>query len=128
MNYTKDITLFSNGKKLLFDKSLLEKRGIKFDNSKIEKILGEKKVSAIKTINGEIHCEGIFIASGNADSNDLAKMLGLDSKNGKLIVDESMRTSIPGIFAAGDCTPGIGQISTAVAKGAIAGITISKEV
>jgi thioredoxin reductase (NADPH) len=128
LNYTKDITLFSNGKKLDFDKKLLTSKGIKFEDSVIEKIIGSKKVEGIKTNNKKLNVDGIFIASGDADSNDLARMLGLLVKNNKIVVDANMKTNLPGIFAAGDCTSGFGQVATAVSKGAIAGLTISKEV
>ncbi|MFA5303888.1 MAG: FAD-dependent oxidoreductase [Candidatus Nanoarchaeia archaeon] len=127
LNYTKDVTLVTNGKKLSFDTKLLNKN-IKFEEYSIEKIIGSKKVEGIKTSKGEIKIDGIFIASGNADSNDLARMLGVISENNKILVDSNMKTNIPGIFAAGDCTPGFGQIATAVAKGAIAAVNISKEV
>lgn len=128
LNYSKDVTLLSNGKDLLFDKKLLEKNGIRFDGSKIERIIGDKKVAAIKTLNGEKAFDGLFIASGSADSNDLARMLGVIVEDGKIIVDSSMKTNIPGVYAAGDCTKGIGQIATAVSKGAIAGMAATKEV
>ncbi|MFA5333932.1 MAG: FAD-dependent oxidoreductase [Candidatus Nanoarchaeia archaeon] len=127
LDYTKDVTIVTNGKKLNFDKKLLDKR-IKFEEYAIEKIIGDKKVKGIKTNKNEIVLDGIFIASGNADSSDLARMLGVISENNKIIVDENMKTNIPGVFAAGDCTPGFGQIATAVAKGAVAGMAISKEV
>lgn len=128
LNYTKDVTLLSNGKSLAFGKNLLDDKGIKFDDSKIEKIIGDKKVGAILTNNGEKSFDGLFIASGNADSNDLAKMVGIIVEEGKIVVDSSMMTNIAGIYAAGDCTKGVGQIATAVSKGAVAGMAVSKGV
>ncbi|MDD4353152.1 MAG: FAD-dependent oxidoreductase [Candidatus Nanoarchaeia archaeon] len=128
LNYTNDVTLVSNGKKLSFDKKLLDDKEIKFEEFIIEKIIGEKKVEGIKTNKEELKIDGIFIASGNADSNDLARMLGLLVENNKIIVNSEMKTNLSGVFAAGDCTPGFGQIATAVAKGAVAGLTISKEI
>ncbi len=128
LSYSKDVTLLSNGKTLDFDKKLLDDNGIKFDDSRIDKIIGDKKVRAILTNNGEKAFDGLFIASGSADSNDLARMLGVIVEEGKVIVDSSMKTNIAGVYAAGDCTKGIGQIATAVSKGAVAGMAVSKEV
>lgn len=128
LNYTLDVTIVSNGKKVSFDKKLLENKGIKFEDYIIEKILGTKKVEGVKTNKEEIKVDGIFIASGNADANDLARMLGVISENNKIIVDSDMKTNIPGVYASGDCTKGLGQVATAVAKGAIAAVNITKEV
>jgi thioredoxin reductase (NADPH) len=38
-----------------------------------------------------------------------------------VLTDEDMATNIPGVFAAGDCTGGLLQISKAVYEGAKAG-------
>ena len=40
----------------------------------------------------------------------------------KIIVDEKQMTNVPGLFAAGDCTPGIMQIAKAVGDGCVAGL------
>ena len=47
-------------------------------------------------------------------------------ENNKIIVDENMSTNIPGLYAAGDCTGGLLQISKAVYEGAKAGTEIIK--
>jgi thioredoxin reductase (NADPH) len=128
LDYTKDVTLISNGKKLGFDKKLLEKKGIKFEDLVVEKILGSRKVEGIEANGKEIKIGGIFMALGSASSSDFAEMLGLKAENNKILTDNEMRTNVAGVFAAGDCTPGVSQIVTASAKGAIAGLAISKEV
>ena len=65
--------------------------------------------------------DGVFIACGSAGAFELAKKIGLESANGKLVVDERRATNVPGIFAAGDCIPGLQQIAKAVCDGMIAG-------
>ena len=42
------------------------------------------------------------------------------------MVDESMATNVPGLYAAGDCTEGMLQIAKAVYDGAKAGTEITK--
>lgn len=69
---------------------------------------------------------GLFVALGTANGSDLAKKLGLLLENNKIVVDDSMATALPGIFAAGDCIGGILQVSTAVGEGAKAGISTIK--
>ena len=40
--------------------------------------------------------------------------------------DENMATNVPGLYAAGDCTGGLLQISTAVGEGAKAAMSMIK--
>jgi len=127
LSFTKDVTLSGNGKDLKFDNKLLKNKGIKLENYKIEKIMGDKKVTGVKTDKGEAKFDGVFIASGTADSNDLARMLGLAVDNYKVIIDSNMKTNLNGVFAAGDCTKGLPQISKAVYEGSVAAMAIIKE-
>lgn len=64
---------------------------------------------------------GVFVAIGVAGSAALARKIGADTDNNKIVVNADMATTIPGIFAAGDCTGGLLQISKAVYEGAKAG-------
>lgn len=70
--------------------------------------------------------DGIFIAQGVAGSTDFAKKLGAKIDNDKIVVDDNMQTSIKGLFACGDCTGGLYQISKAVYEGAKAGLSVLK--
>ena len=54
----------------------------------------------------------------------MALKLGAMTQNGKILVSEAMETNIPNVFAAGDCTGGLLQISKAVCDGAKAGLEI----
>ena len=67
--------------------------------------------------------DGIFIAQGVAGSTDFAKKLGAKIENDKIVVDDNMQTSIKGLFACGDCTGGLYQISKAVYEGSKAGLS-----
>lgn len=43
-----------------------------------------------------------------------------------IIVNERMETNVPGIYACGDCTGGLLQISKAVYQGTVAGLEVTK--
>ena len=77
--------------------------------------------------NTEYEIDGIFVAEGTASSIDFAKKLGIFLENNNIKVDENMQTNIPGIYAAGDCTGGLLQISKAVYEGAKSGLSIVKK-
>ena len=68
-----------------------------------------------------IKCDGVFVSIGRKPATDLVKnQLELD-KGGYIVADESTRTSVPGVFAAGDVrTKALRQVVTAVADGAMA--------
>lgn len=73
-----------------------------------------------------VKLDGVFIAYGTAGSSALAKKIGAFTDGNKISVDTNMATNIPGLYAAGDCTGGLLQISKAVSDGAIAGTEVIK--
>jgi thioredoxin reductase (NADPH) len=48
---------------------------------------------------------------------------GLEVRDGAVAVDRQMATSVPGVFAAGDCTGEPLQVSKAMGEGQIAGLS-----
>jgi thioredoxin reductase (NADPH) len=71
---------------------------------------------------------GGFPMYGKRYNNELADALGCDlTDDGAVIVDEHGRTSVEGVYAVGDLTPGHNQIPVAMGEGADAGIAIHKE-
>jgi len=98
-------------------------------NSIVKEIKGENKVkSVIIDTQGrlqEVPIDGIFIHIGEIPTNGLAKQLGLAlDSDGFIVVNDKCETSMKGIFAAGDITGGILQVSTAVGKGTIAAVNV----
>jgi thioredoxin reductase (NADPH) len=106
------------------------------DNGKIDLLVshlvlrfkGDKQLSSVEikdTKSGEVknlEAKGAFLYAGEVPNNDLVKgALKLDDK-GFIITDKYLRTSVNGVFAAGDVrnTP-LRQVATAVGDGAIAG-------
>lgn len=75
----------------------------------------------------EIAVDGVFIYVGTQPSSELiAGMAELDP-DGYVITDEEMKTSQPGLFAAGDVRKKtLRQVVTAVADGAIAAVSAEK--
>ncbi len=73
-------------------------------NTRLEGFLGEGKIRAIKTNNGELECDLAVICTHKVPNNRLAGEAGLDiGSTGGVVVDQRMATSSAGIFAAGDC-------------------------
>ena len=94
-------------------------------NTKVMKLLHSDRLTGIIAENShtgekmEISCDGLFVSIGREAATELAK--GLEMKDGYIVADESTKTGIPGVFAAGDLrTKQLRQIVTAVADGAVA--------
>ncbi|MHA2283978.1 MAG: NAD(P)/FAD-dependent oxidoreductase [Promethearchaeota archaeon] len=84
--------------------------------------LRELKVKNVET--GEItniSVNALFIAIGVEAQSDLARKAGIELKKDNCIkVNKNQLTNIPGIYAAGDVTGGIRQVTTATGEGTIA--------
>lgn len=83
-------------------------------------ILGDGgRVTGVRTAKGEeLSCEGVFLLRDTLAPAQIAPGLELDGNHIK--VDRFMATSLPGIFAAGDCTGEPLQLAKAVGEGQMA--------
>ena len=89
-------------------------------------ITGGAKVEALRAGSTTIPCEGVFILRPSVAPADLLPGLVLD--NGYIQVDRNMATSVPGVFAAGDCAGLPLQVSKAVGEGLVAGLRAAEYV
>lgn len=102
-------------------------------NAQAEAILGTEMVTglAYRELSSdqrrELPCAGVFIAAGREPSTELVRgQLELDA-GGYIPADETTRTAIPGVFAAGDVrAKAVRQVVTAVADGAVAALMAAK--
>ena len=79
-------------------------------------ILGEDRVNGVRTAAGEtVPCDGVFLLRASIAPAQLAP--GLEMEGGYIKVDGRMATSLPGGYAAGDCTGQPLQLARAVGQG-----------
>ncbi len=121
--------------KALVDKAK-ENPKIKFIlESVLDEIKGSNKVEGVKLKNvrtgaiSEMKTDGVFIYVGMLPNSELVKgKLALDEW-GYIIADNSRRTSVEGVFAAGDVTNSkVKQVTTATGDGTIAAVFAEKYV
>ena len=68
----------------------------------VEGFEGDRSVRAVKTSDGRtIECDFAVVGIGVAPRVELAEGAGLNTDNG-IVVDQSLATSAPGVYAAGD--------------------------
>lgn len=101
-------------------------------NTEVKKINGENVVKSLSLSDGrDLEVNGIFIEVGSVPSTILIKMLGVElDDNDYIIVDQTQKTNVDGVYAAGDITTGSNkfkQVVTAASEGAIAAENIYKD-
>ena len=96
-----------------------------------DKIVKQVKVEDKKTGKvQEMAADGVFVAIGYIPNNDIAKQLGLELDDQGYIKTDlmTMRTSLPGVYAAGDITGAPKQIVVAVSHGSIAAMSAFEDI
>ncbi len=110
----------------LLQQKLMEQKNIEFcwDNV-VDEIVGETAVESLRlchVISGEkitLPVQGVFIAIGNRPQTELFTGQINADRTGYLIAGEDGKTSVDGVYAAGDVRAGhLRQIVTAAADGA----------
>lgn len=113
------VTILTNGA----NGELAQAAGFAVKTAKLAQLNGDAKLTSISFADGsELAVDGLFIAMGTADSTDIARKLGAQINGRFITIDADGKTNIPGLFAAGDCTGGLLQVSKAVHEGARAGL------
>lgn len=122
-NVTDNVTILTNGENIKAD--------TKFDviNKTIKKLDGDNKLSKVVfDDDSEVDTDGLFVALGEASAIDFAKSLGIIVDGINIKVNSDMSTNINGIYACGNITGGLLQVSKAVYEGTLAGLNASKYV
>lgn len=112
----------------IYHEPLMKTENVEFLwNSAVDEFLFEKKLHAINVKNLKdgstktVELDGIFISIGRAPVSELFKNEITLDEQGYIVADESTKTNIPGVFAAGDIrTKALRQVVTAAADGAVA--------
>ena len=119
----KSVTLLTNGQPLTAEFPA----EVTVKPQKVEALLGEERLSGVQLAGGEeVPLSGVFVALGVAGSTALARKLGAEVDGNRIVVDDKMQTTLPGLYAAGDCTGGLLQVAKAVYEGALAGSEAAK--
>jgi|GEM_PF-1734003 len=130
--HTKHVTINCNGEASTMETGMrakLKKAGIPIVNKKIAAAHGDQWVTGVEYMDGsKEELQGIFLATGTASAVDFAKSMGLLMRGNSLEVDRRCRTSVSGVWAAGDVTGSPRQIGKAVGEGVSAAIDIIEQV
>lgn len=101
-NVASEVTILTNGLPGAFSR----KPEYPVRTEKIQNLKGTDFLEGVELADGtELEVSGVFVAIGTAGSTEIARRMGAElTEKGNIRVDEEMRTTIPGLYAAGDCT------------------------
>jgi thioredoxin reductase len=132
-NWTKDLTLFTNGKS-----TLTTNQAAKLNSHRIELI--ETEIERLEHTHGQLHniifkdgttspIKAFYAPSPFEQHCGIPEALGCElTDEGYLKTDSSQRTSVHGVYACGDNSIRLRTVANAVAMGTTAGMMINKEI
>jgi thioredoxin reductase (NADPH) len=109
------------------DRARLEQYGIRTVDGPCEAIAAQADCIVVDTAEGHYTFDSVYPALGSDVHNELALQVGAQLEEDVLVVDSHQRTSVPGLYAAGDLVLGLDQISHAMGEGGVAATTMRND-
>lgn len=129
--YTQDVTLIApDGSHALSDEeqARLAELQVRVVDGPCHPLRIEDAQIFVQTPAGELAFDSVYPALGSVIRSELAIKLGAEgSEDGCLVVDDHQRTTVPGLYAAGDVAKGLDQISHAMGEAGVAATTIRND-
>ena len=127
-------TLYLNGVSEPDDESLdqLQKRGVTIEPAPVRALLGEgAQLSAIELIDGRTSgLEALYLGPRTRLNSDIAQQLGCELEEGVfgsiIRTDDAKMTTVPGVYATGDITRSVHNVTWASADGVTAGMAVHR--
>ena len=112
----------------IYHEPLMKAENVEFVwNSAVTEYIADGRITGVKVKNvksgehTEVLCDGVFVSIGREPITSIFKGKIYLDENGYIIADETTKTNIDGVFAAGDVrTKALRQVITAASDGATA--------
>ena len=130
-SYTADLTVLSLGRALEIpdgERAELHAADVRLVEEPVADLMPEADAIAVRLATGRVlRFDTLYTALGLRARSELAQRLGArHDPDGMLVVDDHLRTSIPGLYAVGDVVPGLTQIGVAMGQAAIAASALNR--
>lgn len=130
-SYTADVTLIAPDAALKLssdDQHKLSEAGIDCVDGPAQAVAITGDCIVVDTAEGHYTFDSIYPALGSDTHTQLGEMVGATlAPDGCFLCDDHQRTSVPGLYAAGDVVHGLDQISHAMGEGGVAATTIRND-
>ena len=128
LDWAADVTLITDGSRFEGDdacRAALDRHGVAVMEADAVALEGRRgDLRGVRLASGTtVDCQLAFFSISHRPRTHVAEMLGCAlTPEGCIVVDEHGETTVPGVYAAGDVTPGLKLVQVAAAKGAVAGV------
>ena len=127
--YTDDLTLVTMGEPLTLkpeDRERLDSVGVRIVETPISRLDCSRDRVEVHLADGEVlRFDTAYSGLGSEPHTDLGRRIGADlMEDGRFVTDAHQRTSVPGLYAAGDAVTGLNQIAVAMAQAEVAAVDI----
>jgi len=129
-SFTPDVTLVAPDKAHMLsaeDRAKLEEYGIATVDGPCHAVAAHNDCIVVDTAEGHHTFDSVYPALGSDTRTELASQIGCELKDENIKVDSHQRTSVAGVYAAGDVVLGLDQISHAMGEGGVAATTIRND-
>lgn len=130
-SYTADVTLIAPDRALHLnanDQKTLKAAGIECVNGPAQGVAITEDCITVDTSEGHYTFDSIYPALGSDTHTQLAEMVGAKlAADGCILCDDHQRSSVAGLYAAGDVVHGLDQISHAMGEGGVAATSIRND-
>jgi thioredoxin reductase (NADPH) len=130
-SFTADVTLIAPDKALSLnseDREKLRKARIDCVDGPAQAVAVPDGCIVVDTAEGHYTFDSIYPALGSDTHTQLGEMVGAKlAKDGCFLCDDHQRTSVKGLYAAGDVVHGLDQISHSMGEGGVAATTIRND-
>jgi thioredoxin reductase (NADPH) len=111
------------------DRAKLRDYGIRTVDGPCQAVAAHDDCIVVDTADGHYTFDSVYPALGSDTHTELAEQTGaeLSKETGCIVVDRHQRTTVPGLYAAGDVVLGLDQISHAMGEGGVAATTIRND-
>ena len=130
--FSRDIKVFTNGTGAVdgAGRERLAQLGIEVFDSPIVAIEGDRDgMREVVLEDSSRHARNAgFVRPEWLTPLDFAEGLGIErTSHGLVVVDRKQRTNVPGVYAAGDITPGYRQLMVAAGEGTVAASVVNRD-
>jgi thioredoxin reductase len=132
LDWASGVVIVTDGRPLECDadvREALTAHGVQVHEERARRLLGERGALAGIELDGGtcVDCSMAFFSLEHEPITDLAEQLGCDlDDGGYVVVDGEGQTSVPGVYAAGDLTPGMQLVAVATGAGTVAGVACAR--
>lgn len=131
LNLTKELTILTNGKSTFTEeqRAKLVSHNVKINESKVVRVEHRNGyLTDVITEQGQVQCDAVYFRPPFEQHSSIPADLGCEfTEQGYLKVDATQKTTVDGVYAAGDNSSPMRAVANAVSTGNMAGAAVNRE-